>query len=77
MGYFETGSHFVAQAGLEFSIFLLQSLPPHFVFAQAMQTLLPNYTFHSSVPPTFEIGSYQTAQAGLKLEGSQHQKELK
>lgn len=44
MGYFETGSHFVAQAGLEFSIFLLQPLPPHFVFAQAMQTLLPGYT---------------------------------
>lgn len=43
MGYFETGSHFVAQAGLEFSIFLLQPLPPHFVFAQAMQTLLPSY----------------------------------
>lgn len=71
MGYFEAGSHFIAQAGLEFSIFLLQPLPPHFVFSQAM--------LHPPLfsPLYFEIGSYQTAQAGLKLEGLHHQKESK
>lgn len=77
MGYFETGSHFVAQAGLEFSIFLLQPLLPHFVFSQAM--LQQHLSLHPLLfsPLYFEIGSYQTAQAGLKLEGLQHQKESK